>query len=739
MKKILLLIALTLLAISTVSALEPLKVAIFKTGGAANVQVVLNDYTGGTASAIYTGPAVSLTPNSSGVIIINIANNTAATDWADITAAQVNSHYILDVLVGGTLYAQYRLDQQIINQSQGGVLDSDGNLTPPEDGGGSIGSDDVRWSDLFVGSNTIHVGPAGGAPLTELAISYNAGTAYLNVDNNNSLSLSPTLLNFNNNLFRVDANSLDYSSGRFKVDATRLDYRSGTFRVDDDGIDYKSGRLRVYDTDFGYKNYFIIDGTNGNTTFNGNTSVSGSKTFTVGSGATILGGTLGVTGATTLTDLSGTGTRNVQVDNTGKLVASTIISSPFTESGNKVYRNDPDDDFIFGDDDFMHDSPVNIDENKFFFDKSKGAFRVGTISNVNWDDANVGVGSFATGKSTLASGEGAIALGPFHDASGQFSVAIGYASYATKKFSFAIGVNANAHGESSYSFGTGSAAMADYSTAIGINSAAVAEYGTAIGIGSKAEGEYSTAIGLWTKAMSYGETVVGTFNTNYTPDNDVAFDVDDRHFVVGNGTADGSRSDALIIYKSGNVEIPSLSSGGTQNLQVDNTGKLVAGGGTVTTNTTINGDGATTALGINLASANTWTGAQTLPATSAQGNALISSINSGTTTINAARVAGGGGGGTLAYTEVTANTTLNTDNRVVYITGAYTVTLPASPATGQILHFYSESATAEIDSQTIEVRDDGNDYTGSAPFSDYTSGLNVSLFYNGSKWLIISK
>jgi len=191
MKKVFLLFALALLSISTATALEPLKVAIFKTGGAANVQVVLNDYTGGTATAIYTGPSVSLTPNSSGIIIINVANNTATTDWADITAAQVNSYYVLDIKVGGTLYAQYRLDQQIINQSQGGVLDSEGNLTPPESGSGSVGTDDNRWGELFVEGNTLHVGPGGGmAGNDELAFSYDdvTNTATMRVANKVALT-----------------------------------------------------------------------------------------------------------------------------------------------------------------------------------------------------------------------------------------------------------------------------------------------------------------------------------------------------------------------------------------------------------------------------------------------------------------------------------------------------------------------------------------------------------------------
>lgn len=51
MKKTLILIAIAMLSLSGASALEPLKVAIMNTSSSAvNVQVILNDYTGGTAT-----------------------------------------------------------------------------------------------------------------------------------------------------------------------------------------------------------------------------------------------------------------------------------------------------------------------------------------------------------------------------------------------------------------------------------------------------------------------------------------------------------------------------------------------------------------------------------------------------------------------------------------------------------------------------------------------------------------
>ncbi|MCE7934605.1 MAG: hypothetical protein DYG96_08425 [Chlorobi bacterium CHB2] len=55
----------------------------------------------------------------------------------------------------------------------------------------------------------------------------------------------------------------------------------------------------------------------------------------------------------------------------------------------------------------------------------------------------------------------------------------------------------------------------------------------------------------------------------------------------------------------------------------------------VSANSSIVGDGTTgSPLGVDLSETNTWTGEQTFPTTAAQGDALIASVNSGTSTIN---------------------------------------------------------------------------------------------------------
>ncbi len=157
---------------------------------------------------------------------------------------------------------------------------------------------------------------------------------------------------------------------------------------------------------------------------------------------------------------------------------------------------------------------------RMFFNPKKGAFRAGNISGNNtsnyfnvWDDSNVGYSSFASGEST--------------EASGSISTAFGVKTVASGSHSTALGQNAIASG-------FGSIAMGYYTVA---------------------SGSRSTAVGAGTTAPSYAETVVGKYNTSYTPNSTDAWDNADRLFVIGNGTDDSHKSNALTIYKNGVMNI----------------------------------------------------------------------------------------------------------------------------------------------------------------------------------------
>lgn len=184
------------------------------------------------------------------------------------------------------------------------------------------------------------------------------------------------------------------------------------------------------------------------------------------------------------------------------------------------------DDFVFGSTQLNYDGNTDHDS-RFFFDKSKGAFRAGWITGTSWDTGNLGAASFASGTDTKASGTHSTAMGVSTSAEGFHSTALGYGTTAT----------------------------GDASTSIGNTTVASGGNSVAMGYFTEASGSNSVAMGANTTAKSYAETVIGRFNTDYTPNGTTSWDTEDRLFVVGNGTSGSSRSNAMVILKSGNVGI----------------------------------------------------------------------------------------------------------------------------------------------------------------------------------------
>ena len=223
-------------------------------------------------------------------------------------------------------------------------------------------------------------------------------------------------------------------------------------------------------------------------------------------------------------------------------------------SPNTTVTDLANDDFVFGSDTLEHDG--NSDHYKrFFFDKSKAAFRAGYVSNSNWDANSIGDYSFAIGENTIASGTNSVVAGHESEASGNVSFALGNSVEASGNFSFAMGYDA-------YSYGT-------TSFAIGNDIEAYGNYSFAIGNFSDANGKYSMAFGLGNESFSMGEMVTGMYSTNYTPISATTFDDSDRLFTIGNGADNNNRSDALVILKNGNTTLNgNLSLNGT--LTIDN-------------------------------------------------------------------------------------------------------------------------------------------------------------------------
>lgn len=107
----------------------------------------------------------------------------------------------------------------------------------------------------------------------------------------------------------------------------------------------------------------------------------------------------------------------------------------------------------------------------------------------------------------------------------------------------------------------------------------------------------------------------------------------------------------------------------------------------------------------------------------------------------------GGGGGGLSVTTVSSNITLTNNNQMVYITGNYTVTLPANPSNGLTLYIFSENKNTTIDPNGKKFRQGANDYGASkiyefgkdstinATNANVANSIGMTLIYYG-KWFV---
>jgi hypothetical protein len=161
--------------------------------------------------------------------------------------------------------------------------------------------------------------------------------------------------------------------------------------------------------------------------------------------------------------------------------------------------------------------------------------------------------SVAMGQSS-ASGYASTALGQAH-AGGYASTALGGGTTVIGSYySTAMG-QATAIGNWSTAMG-GATADGDYSTAMGYGSIANGNNSTAMGQ-STANGQDATAMGYAATAQAFGELAVGQYNVgkNFAGGNANAtsWQATDPLFELGDGTSTNATSDALVVYKNGNV------------------------------------------------------------------------------------------------------------------------------------------------------------------------------------------
>ena len=141
-----------------------------------------------------------------------------------------------------------------------------------------------------------------------------------------------------------------------------------------------------------------------------------------------------------------------------------------------------------------------------------------------------GWGSFVAGAYNRASGAGAVAIG-FHNAAGPLNSdesSIPTSGNTTNLGQFAVGYGTQATGHASFSYGEGTTASGSFSKAGGYN----------------------------TTASDYGSFVIGSWNSSgSSATSSTSFSTSAPAFVIGNGTASNSKSDAFKVMFNGDTTI----------------------------------------------------------------------------------------------------------------------------------------------------------------------------------------
>lgn len=204
----------------------------------------------------------------------------------------------------------------------------------------------------------------------------------------------------------------------------------------------------------------------------------------------------------------------------------------------------------------------------------------GEFSTAMGDESTAGgFGATAIGPGAIASGYGATALGQQDTASGDQATVMGQLNIASGGTSTALGYQNIASGMISTAMGAANIASGDESTAMGQQTTASGWFATTMGWGTNASGESSVAMGEGSVAKPWASLVIGQYNdTTCSATAGTEWVLTDPLFIIGNGSDDYSRSNAMTVLKNGETYLPAVFNTGVgatnRDLYIDNTGKL---------------------------------------------------------------------------------------------------------------------------------------------------------------------
>jgi hypothetical protein len=162
-------------------------------------------------------------------------------------------------------------------------------------------------------------------------------------------------------------------------------------------------------------------------------------------------------------------------------------------------------------------------------------------------------GAVAIGQGAKALNDNATAIGNYVEASGNSSLATGYITKASGFSSTSTGHYTEASGYFSFAGGSESKSLGLYSIAIGNKNIALGSNSVAFGSSTKANADHATAIGLSSVANAMNSFVIGRYNDTIAGSNLNSWVPSDPLFLIGNGTSNTNRKNAMTMLKNGNT------------------------------------------------------------------------------------------------------------------------------------------------------------------------------------------
>jgi hypothetical protein len=201
---------------------------------------------------------------------------------------------------------------------------------------------------------------------------------------------------------------------------------------------------------------------------------------------------------------------------------------------------------------------------RMLFNPRTASFRAGSVTGANWNQANVGQYSFATGFNTRSSGvysfsagrnsyaddQYTIAVGDSARAENDYSVAIGHDVWSNGIEAFSLGARNHSRGQRSLTLGTGNEAIGSYSMVIGDLSINKGNYSYSMGHRDTILDSYSIALGYRARAEGQGNIAIGydvrTTNPYSVAIGNRAYAIADKSVCIGSYVSANNKNGSFV-------------------------------------------------------------------------------------------------------------------------------------------------------------------------------------------------